>query len=542
MTGKVAPGIGDRGFSPTERAFFIVLVLLPLLPLWSVSLFPSQDGPVHLEIAAFLRQLAGDPAPHAERYLAFNSDPEPNWAIYPLLTLLLGAVSAPSADKILVSAYLVMLPLAMLYALRGLRRGASWMALLGLPLVLNYPLHMGFYNFVFGLGAFFATFGYRERCAVPMRPLQAAGLALLLLLAYFCHLVAFAMAVLWTGLATLTDVALQARQGSRSAQQLLAVAAGPAAATLPAAVLAASFLGEQGVGEVQRMGLGSLVRHLGVFYSLVSYGRAEMVASAALLALLMALSAAVLWRRWAGVGGLRWRRHDSILGAAGLSLLLYFVAPIGVAGGGYLNQRLQLFVIFFALLWLGAQPEADRHRRTATTGGAALAVAFAAIYGAHYVRLERYLDEYLSPAHLIQPQTTLLPLSFSHRGDAPGRRLSRKVSPFEHASGHLVAERRLVDLNLFQAGRGYFPIVYRPQCDPYTHLGSVEQLSAEWPDPDLGGYRNAPGCRIDYVLVWGADDAARVESPLFQQLDEGFDEIFVSRRGLTRLYRRRDWQ
>ena len=41
-------------------------------------------------------------------------------------------------------------------------------AFLGLPLTLNYPLHMGFFNFSYGCAVFFLAVGYHRRSSVPL--------------------------------------------------------------------------------------------------------------------------------------------------------------------------------------------------------------------------------------------------------------------------------------------------------------------------------------------------------------------------------------
>jgi hypothetical protein len=524
----------------------VALTLLPLVAVWSADYFPSQDGPAHVEIAEVLKELLRPERSVFDDYFALVRFPEPNWLIYPPLMLLLDAFTPAVAEKLLVSGYLVLFPLALRYAVRGVRAAGAHVAFLGLPLTLNYPLHMGFFNFSYGCAVFFLAVGYHRRSTVPLTARRTCGLALLLVLAYLIHPVPLAMALLAIAAATIEDLGVAWRRDRADRRRLATIATRPLLAALPALLLLFAFLERQGVGRTPHLSLVTLGRHLLVLYSLISFGRAEIIASAALAVLLGALVLLVLWRRAQPSAGRpstpRPRPGDTFLAATVATVALYLLAPVGISGGYYLNQRLQLFVVFMLLLWLAAQPELDRWAGAVRTGGAALAFALVAIHGGHYARLEPYFTEIASAAPVLDPDRTLLRLSFSHRGRGPDGPLSLRVFPFEHAAARLAAERRLVDLNDYQAGQGYFPVVYSPRCNPLALLGTFEEMSSERPRVRLDGYPPSSGCAIDYVLLlWPPPPGvARAPDSFFQDLDRGFERALVSQRGAVEVYRRRD--
>jgi hypothetical protein len=305
-------------------------------------------------------------------------------------------------------------------------------------------------------------------------------------------------------------------------------------------VLLALFVSSEGGPAPEPMTLGTLARQLGVLYSLVSYGLAEIAVAAALAVTLLAAAALALRARLLRrpPGAPRIESGDGFLLATAVAIGLYFLVPAGLAGGGYVNQRLQLFVVFFLLLWLATRPELDRFRAAIVALGCALAVASAVIHGVHYARLGRWLDEYRGAAAALEPGSTVLPLSFDHRGAGDGRALSRRVFPFEHAGGRVAAQRRLIDLNSYQSSRGYFPIVYRSDCDPLRFLGTVDAISAPWPQARLDGYPEASGCRVDHVLLWAAGPEAHAGNELVRELDRSWERTFVSPRGKVEIYRR----
>jgi hypothetical protein len=533
---------------PPITALFVVLALLPLVPLWWLPHFPSQDGPAHLEIAVVLRELAAGNAAFG-RYFAINTAPEPNWFVYPPLMLLERIVAPAIAEKVLVSLYLLALPLAILLAVRTLRAAAAPIAFLGLPLALNYPLHMGFYNFAFGLAAFFAVVAYHARCRVPMTWGQTGRMALLLLLAFFCHPVALAMALLAIGCSILADRAAARLRGDDDGRGLVRAATLALLAAAPSLALLAVFVSGDNGEAPAPMPLATLARQLGVLYSLVSFGGAEVAVSIGVVVTLVLFALVVFRARLFGGPGrardLDERRRrprldagDGFLLAALVATALYFLLPAGLAGGGYVNQRLQLFVAFFVLLWLATRPELDRWRIAVIGAGAVLALASTVIHGAHYARIGGYLDELEGAAVTLEPGSTILPVSFDHRGPGDGHELSTRVFPFEHAAARLAAARRLIDLNSYQASRTYFPIRYRAECDPLRYLGTEAGLSAQWPAARLDGYREAPGCTIDYVLVWAAGPEAHARNVLLRDLERSWDRVFVSPRGLVEVYRR----
>ena len=438
------PGGGERGV-------FALLVGLHLLAIWSVRFFPSQDGPIHLEIAAVLRDLLSGTPSILGRYFELNPHwAQPNWMVYPPLIALSALMPARTAEKLLLSGYVILFPLALRYALGQVRSEGTYLAFFGFPLVLGYLLHMGFYNFSFGLVAYLATVGYWFGHRRRLTARSTAAFAGLLLLAFFCHLLAWAM-VGATAAAVLAweffvaPPAGEIRSGTRRTarrQVLLHRALPTLLAALPEIVLAAQFLRQEEGEPPQRLPLVALVKQLALGHSLVSFSRWELIFSVALMAALAAAVGAAGWRRF------RRRERspaDGLLAAAAVVLALYFALPVGLLGGGYLNQRLQLFLLLLVIAWLAGQPALDRWRRPALALGVTIAVGFLALHVASYRRLDRDFGEYFSVTRWLEPETTLLSLSYANFGipGADGRPPSWKVRPFDHASARLAVERQV---------------------------------------------------------------------------------------------------
>jgi hypothetical protein len=518
-----------------------LLLTLQLASIWTVAFLPTQDGPVHLEIASQLRSLARGGGGVVTDYYQLNARPEPNWAVYPLLEALARATNWRVAEKLVVSGYLLAMVLALAYALAAVRTEAVFLTLLALPLGANYLFHMGFLNFCLSVPLALTTLGAGLRADGPLRGWRLAGVTALLLATSAAHPVSACAAAAglivagaWRGFATRGPlVARRRRAGEYAARALVAA--------LPALLLVASFLaGPSRHGVIWHSPLDRLRRFV-FLHVLVSYDRVELAPAIALGCLLASLA----FLRLAGRRALTpWQRGTELLVVAVMLMALYFLVPDGVAGGGYLGPRLALWTLLFAILWLGAEPWDAARRRILTTAVAALTGVFILVHALAYRRLSNYLEEYVSVLPQLAAESALLPLSFvDEEWRLTDRSLSGyKIHPFEHAVGYLASERALVDLTEYQADQGYFPVVYREGFNPYRRVVPEEGVvTAALDGIDWRGYEHQ-GARIDYVLLWGraASTPWPGEGPFLERLQGDFEPVFTSRpHGLMELYRRR---
>jgi len=512
---------------PAERLLFAALLVLHLVPLLVVPAFPSQDGPSHVESAFNLRHY-DDPAYGRLRELYVrNPAPEPNLLGHLLLVALLEIARPTLAEKLMIGAFVLALPLSVRYALRALAPEAAWLAVLAFPFVYSWPLHMGFFNFCWGLPLFFVALGYWIRHRAAMRPRHVLVLAVLLLLLAGAHVVPLVLTigvlVLW--------IAFERK------------AIGPALVALtPVLGLLAAFVWRKSPVPSEAPPATDLLRGLLRLESLVSFRESEALASTALVVLFAVLVARGVWQRA--------RTHtrvfvpaDALVVAVPLLVLLYFVAPRRIAGGSYLNERLALFPFLVALLWLATLAYSERLRRAVQLTAAALAVAALSFHLATYVELRAPLAEYLSAAPRLQPDHTLLPLSFASQGWGLSR-LRPRTKVFLHTASYLSAERGAPSLANYEGNYMHFPLIYRDAVNPFVHLAREQGLEGDPPCLDLEAYARETGREVDYVLLWGMRAHQRVGEPcterLLAALERGYELTFISEpRKLVRLYTRK---
>jgi hypothetical protein len=323
--------------------------------------------------------------------------------------------------------------------------------------------------------------------------------------------------------------------------------AAPFWAFLPTLLLAAWFLtrpdqrsppGDSGGGNRVAM----LIR----LEALVSYNLWENLVALGVSVFFLAMTAYLLvaWMKsW------RARPDDGLLLAGLVFVNLCLLMPAAVAGGLFVIDRLTLYPFFALLLWFAAQPAIDRCRWAIRVAAVAATLAFVVLHTRTYARADNYMNEMLEVADAMEPDHTLLTLSFTPSNHAPdGVEVSSRVPLFLHIEGHIAARRRLINLRNYEAATGYFPILYRPEMNPYPLIGRDNKaldrgLHSVPPQVDFLAYDKATGHPVDYILIWGVRTTLppdTASNAISAQLSTGnYKEVpLKSAHKLAHLYRR----
>lgn len=176
--------------------FYILLIAFCCFPIWSVEFFINQDGSPHLYNAYLMIELINRNPFFSEIY-AFNSIPVPNQSGHWLLAFLLLFFSPAICTKIIVT-----------FIFAGFVSSVGWLRwqaarfndiktslLLGAVFAFNWLWFLGFYNFLIGAALFAFTTGLYLRWRNNFNISRCLALSLLILLAFFSHLIPFAMLV-----------------------------------------------------------------------------------------------------------------------------------------------------------------------------------------------------------------------------------------------------------------------------------------------------------------------------------------------------------
>jgi hypothetical protein len=533
-----------------ELWLFCLLVLAHVALVWAFAYVPTQDGPTHVNNVEIMLDLGKPNLGVLDEFYTLNYTLAPNWLDHASLLVLMSIFPMLVAEKLFLSGYVILLPVAMRYAIRAVNQ-SSILVLLGFPFIYNYLFHMGFYNFSYSLPMFFFFVGYWLKRDGLLTHRDIAPLLGLSLLLYFCHLVSLVMgyaAIAIFIVASLVEHLVPMLRDRRVRlgglwHQFWTRAMVPACAGVPVLFLATRFLKEGGIGHLVFLPRRVLLDRLIHMDALVSFDDSERWLSTVLSGVFVVLLVYFVVRRLRQPS---LHSSDALLVSALIFTALYMLAPNLIADGGWLNDRLSLYPFFALLLWFAAQ-RLDRLARPVVVAAAlGISVVFLGLHVGSYARLNPYLAEYTSAAPLVEPNSTLLPLCFSYGLTPEGGALSSKIAVFLHPAGYIAASRGAVDLNNYEAAEMYFQTRFRPRLDPvkYIGVGGWECTpAAKAPRVEFLTYAQRTGGHVDYVLLWGVrpeqQDDADAQS-VFRQLQQGYELIKASSQpGLLQLYRRK---
>src|SRR5262245_55261819 len=127
-----------------------LLLILQLAPIWAFKYVPTADGPAHVENCYIIRNYHRPEFSAFREFFILRHAPDPNLGGHLAMTALMYLVPPLLAEKILLSIYIILMPVSFAYALRQIRTDAWPLALLVMPFTFTYTFQMGFYNFSMG--------------------------------------------------------------------------------------------------------------------------------------------------------------------------------------------------------------------------------------------------------------------------------------------------------------------------------------------------------------------------------------------------------
>jgi hypothetical protein len=102
----------------------VAVAVIHIAPIWAFKYFPSQDGPSHIENSYALAHYFDKGAVYS-RYYDLNLRPVPNWFSHAAMAGLMKIVPPLTAEKILLTGYVILFVLAMVYFLKAAGEDSS---------------------------------------------------------------------------------------------------------------------------------------------------------------------------------------------------------------------------------------------------------------------------------------------------------------------------------------------------------------------------------------------------------------------------------
>lgn len=488
----------------TSWVFEVVLAGLAVLaavPLWVTSVPPIQDLPQHLAAIRVIHDHA-DPSLGFAEYFTVELGRTQYLAYYLAADLLAYVFPVEIANRLLLTAALIGTPYALRALLRPLGRDERY-ALFVLPLTWNAHLILGFLNFIAAIPLALVALAMACRLRLAWSTRRAVGLGLLLLVAFFTHVVPFAFAALG---ATAVMTGDSARDTLRRWATLVPAAlamvvwalATPAGRSTVGAALgspvAAGHSGSQYAPWMQS--LEEVPKWLTDVLTGTTDDRLLVVWGLIVLATL-ALGAA---RPTQGPGGVQGSMTWRVGLLVPLAALAYFVTPVSHDWIWPINARFPLIALVLLPVVLPLVPRG---------WGTVVATTVAVVAVLSFVQVIRAFDGFEAEVGRLDEAIDAIP---------PGKRVAGlvfdqgshevKFSPFLHAVAWYQARRGGAVMFTF-ADFPQSPIRFRPDHRPPPVPPRWEWMP-ERVDParDLGWY--------DYVLVRGGPGRIAAERGAFQ--------------------------
>ena len=521
---------------PREDRLLLAAVVVELVVLALVPRVVTVDGPAHVNGGWVLAHLRD---PVVQRYYEFDVAALPNLLTTVALAVLVTLAGTDWGEKLLVAGYVVLLPLALRYALQGVHPQAGWLAVAAVPFTFNYLFYFGFYNFCLGLVLCLFIIGLALRQGHGWSARAALGLTGLLALAWSTHLLPAAVAALLVGVlavvrmtsGTAESVAVAARR------HLLA----PVLAGLPVLALTVSFLlgGAAEHGEpVRRPVVELAVGFFSLTRPLVVYSNVEAVPALLVAAVLIGLAVR------SGRHRSRSPERTALAITTVLMVLAYFASPDRFGPQyGFLNDRLSFFPPLLLLVWTAAPPPSQRMRRAVVAGLLGAALALSLLRLPSEVRYQRAVDELLSVAPRVPAGSVLLQVQLVRIPPVGGLARNGERDPLRHESSRLAAATGSIDAGHYEAALDYFPVRFRAGNDLRAVVDpGGDGLDRVPPDIDLA----AGTSDVDVVIVTGRQraNADVLDSPATRRtlavLSERYRQTAVSSpTGLAEVWIRR---
>ena len=511
--------------SPEVLLYFGVVVLL-VVPMWTLRYALTQDGPMHLHNARILLDLwSSKGIDFYHDYYVPNFTPFPYWAGHLTLASLLSVFAPGTVEKIFFTGCILLYAISLWRLVTAINPEAGWVAIAGLALYWNRTFQMGFMDFSLSVGVMLAILAFYVRRRASLSYIHAAILSLLLVVLYFCHPVTFMFTIGAVGL-------LAMFAGARS----LAFAV---AAMIPSVALLLNWLIRDAPDYAIAVPTPYSTLLLNVLKqsNLTAWSLVEspIAIAVSVLFLVMIVMAAIDRVRRRSI-----EMPDAFLIAAAAALIVQLYGSARMIG---FFERFQFVPLLMLLPWFAAQHWPPVSRRALMGAAALIVVAFVVARYPRQVFASQLVEQITSVQPRIEPRSTLLVMNFDFSGRRPDGLPDNDYLPiFLHAGEYIGSgDRRMVVLNNVGGLYPMFPYLWRADRNPFQHLQTNEGIEFDPPGANFISYQARTGGTVDYVAAIGFDSSPNKDQPnaraFAAQIAAGYTAVFRSPDGRVTLYR-----
>jgi hypothetical protein len=485
--------------------YLLVFLGLHLLPIWFFKYIPTQDGPSHLYNAFVLKEYDNSNYSIFQKYYQLNLRFFPNWFSYLVMFVLMSFFPPLIAEKIFLSGYVISFPLSILYFIRGVEednKKESFFPFVGFLFVYHYLFQLGFYNFCYSTSFYFFALGYWWKFRYHFQFKRVIVLGMIVVLIYFCHLFSVVLFFISISFFYLFDflVSCNRKKLRRS---------------LPIFLLL--FLPIPTWGKIGKWLLKSFLDLLSM-QILISFSPVQILIWVGLICIVGLI----------GIGNLVGQKRHKLFFQWSKTpffyffiffIIIYFVAPPRIKHGGFIKDRMLLYLILASLPYLNEKYKKTHFRIKKTVKILIVLVIFLnlGLTSYFYKKLNQEIAEFTLGISKVEPNKTILPLCFT-KGDG------YKIAILLHTSGYY-GLKGMVDLSNYETLYSYFPVHFKPNLN----RPAVEAIEGCSQKINISQYLNS----VDYILIWRLPKGGKIVNQIHQHykliFEEGNLKIFSRR-------------
>lgn len=530
---------------PFEPIVFAILLLLALLPIWSVAFFVTGDGPCHLYNSKILLDwYRGEAVDFYRPFYFLNPNLDPNWLTNLIQVPLLMLFPAPVAEKVFFSLYILLFAGGFRFLCRQINPDAVFLSALGILFAWSHIVMMGFCNNSLSLALWFWVVGYWWKWRRSTDYLSILALALLFFALYLAHPIGLFFAGLNIIALALGQFFQQAQQGTiqEAWKNLLQQGSKTLLVALPGLILFAHFILKRDWLSEASPSSSNVWGNLLRMTALVNLSQQE-------VPLLMPISIFCLllfgYAVWLRVKERRWLEADGLLIFVILAFAVIMNPPSSLSGGLEVPLRMVMIPFLALLLWMATVSFPQWAKRISMGFAVLITAALLWVRLPIHQAASDYAEEVYSLRYQIADQSRMLVLNYDWTGHTPeGKAIADKIWLFNHIDCYLGAQSSLVISDNYEANFWYFPTVAHWQTNMYTQTDKDGiNFDHRPPRADMLSFnRRTQGQDIDYVLVL-SPSPEYAQHPytleIMEQLNQAYTKVSTTEHGRAVLYRRK---
>jgi hypothetical protein len=476
---------------------YVVILAAHIVLVWSLPIFPTQDGPSHIYNLVILHDLLNGGKDWGAFY-THNLRPVPNLGFHILAYPLISLFTPYVAEKLFVSLYIVLMGVAVPVFLRSFERPVFPFSYFVFPVVFNFTMLMGFYSYAIAVPLFLIAFSltWKFRAASTMTKFILLNMAGLIL--FYSHLIPFAFFLIALTIVTAVEAPTWGKRVFELAKTMVTIS--------PLLVLFFLYEASSPKGHhitfayltsIPR--LVDLTEHL-FFFSMATFSRSQIIPAAVILFLFLFFLSVY------SIDTLRSGREkvsdtaciqnpDKALIFISLFLVsIYYLAPFRLGEGSYFNQRFP-WVIFLILLPLLRIPRESNQSRFASF---IILCSIIPVFYFNILALRHESDrvkEFLGGLEVDMPTGSFVmgyKTKFPEWSD---------IDVLMHTASYYGIYKGCVDIGNYEAGLPYFPVRFKETLPSFPSQDTIAY------DPAKINWSLYP-C-IGYLFAWDLKQGER---------------------------------